>query len=427
MFFLAKLAEKKSPIKCTSELTHVTAKNSLMTYAVLGIVFGYKLLSTFLDDLVPAAFAERSVATHLLEDYHTAMEAAAFVVILFMALLYNALFPLPGQKMAVLCVGVLLGISLFVVWFPPTNSQAEWFTLFVVFQVALFLLANIATAWSVSTTFPLSRYKALGTALIQLLHLGVLFLPHIFASTPALLVILFFSTLICLWGVMTCPTLDPQKEGDDTENKLVHGVSLASAISFILVCFVGLNGEQILDASLKLKLRVAHWGGDRGPIALNHVLTATSRVFAFGMSSENYSPSVLMGIWATTQLLRLMIMGANADLSSLWITGGLILLDKWSGTLGEIALETALLRKLHDAPKGFFPALYLMALYQPIEDITGTAAKVFVRSGMTAQPDTFWNLFQEFKGPIVAVMVISIFVVVWKWTSDGKRSNMKKD
>jgi hypothetical protein len=356
------------------------------------------------------------------------MEAASFVVVL-LAVPYNFFLPVPGKMVATLCVLTLLVLSLLVPTTYVESHQEVLFALFIVYHICLFLLSNIATAWSVSTTLPVSRYRALGTAFIQILHLLVLFVPHMFAETSTLVVIAVASCAICLWGVLKYNTLELYKEGTHVEEKFTHGVSGASAIAFILACVIGLNGEQILDASLKLNLKNAHWEGDRNPIALNHLITAGSRFLAFGMSSDFVEPSKLMSVWLIAQILRLGLMGAHADLSSLWITGGLILLDKWSGTLGEIALETALLKKLSHSPSGFFPAIFLMSLYQPLEDITGSAVQVLVRGGRSAASESPLGLFHDYKGVIVSAMVISIYFVVTKWShyDEPAKEKQKKD
>lgn len=316
--------------------------------------------------------------------------------------------------MGIACVVFLFSIGAWISFYPP-ESREVLFSLFVGCHISLFLLANIATAWSVSTTLPLSRFRALGTAAIQLIHLLVLFVPDIFATSASLFVISSLGCATCLWGVLRYKSLELYRKDSHIEERFTHGVSTAAAISFLLACVIGLNGEQILDASLKLNLRAAHWEGDRYPIALNHLITASSRLLAFGMSSGISNTVTLMGIWVATQVLRLVLMGAHADLSSLWITGSLIILDKWSGTLGEIALETALLRHLHNSPRGLFPAIFLMAMYQPLEDITGSAVKILVRGGKSATTGVLHS-FHEFKGIIVLVMVIAIFFVVVKWS-----------
>lgn len=333
---------------------------------------------------------------------------------------------MPGKKTGLLCVTLIFASGCWLSLDPPQNREIL-FALFILCHICLFLLTNIATAWSVSTTLPLSRYRALGTALVQLVHLLVLFVPHIFATNASLLVIVTIASAICLWGVMRYKSLHLYHKGSHIETRFTHGVSLASSITFILACVIGLNGEQILDASLKINLRTAHWEGDKYPIALNHLITASSRLLAFGMSSSISNPVSLMGIWTTTQILRLILMGAHADLSSLWVTGGLIVLDKWSGTLGEIALETALLHRLSEAPRGIFPAIYLMSLYQPLEDITGSAVKIIVRGAKSAEAGTILNLFQEYKGFIVAAMVVTTFVFVTRWSQTSPQPETPKD
>ena len=111
-------------------------------------------------------------------------------------------------------------------------------------------------------------------------------------------------------------------------------------------------------------------------MVLSHLVTAGARLAAF---QSNFHFSVLIALWAAAQLLRLFVLGANAEVFSanLWQIGALVALDKWAGSLGEIALESALLSRLESQGKKtgavagrerwLVPAVALLALLQPLE------------------------------------------------------------
>lgn len=82
------------------------------------------------------------------------------------------------------------------------------------------------------------------------------------------------------------------------------------------------------------------------------------------------------------------------------MTASLIALDKWSGSMGEIALEMSLLKRLRSAKSGIIPAISILGLYQPIEDITGSIAKVAVRS-------------LDYTTVILPIVLIFVATVTW--------------
>jgi hypothetical protein len=135
------------------------------------------------------------------------------------------------------------------------------------------------------------------------------------------------------------------------EETKVLRVSVYSAVVFLIIAVVGLNGEQILDASFKLSLRSAHLGslagnsfnfvfkilfrqtitktlaGRRGPMILQHLVTAFARFVAFKTSS--FSHFTLIVFWGVSQLVRLAVIGADAAVGeNLYLVAGLIMLDK---------------------------------------------------------------------------------------------------
>lgn len=69
--------------------------------------------------------------------------------------------------------------------------------------------------------------------------------------------------------------------------------------------------------------------------------------------------------------------------------------------MGEIALEKALLLRLPQSARGIVPAVALLALLQPLEDVTGHAVKLLVRSNMI-----------PFKFGVIAALILFTVSVV---------------
>ncbi len=83
---------------------------------------------------------------------------------------------------------------------------------------------------------------------------------------------------------------------------------------------------------------------------------------------------------------------------------------RYAGSMGEIALETALLLRLPQSSKGIVPAVALLAVLQPIEDLTGYAVKLLVRAD--AIPFKY--------GVIVGLIVFTVAIVATQKKSKGK-------
>ena len=65
----------------------------------------------------------------------------------------------------------------------------------------------------------------------------------------------------------------------------------------------------------------------RGPLILQHLLTALARFAAFKTTALSHV--TLIVLWGGAQLLRLAVVGAEGAVSpSLYVVGGMIMLDK---------------------------------------------------------------------------------------------------
>ena len=203
--------------------------------------------------------------------------------------------------------------------------------------MALLLVSQHAAASALRSGQPLSRARLIGTAIAQLLVVLVLLVPA-FSSPVVVCAIAMAGCAMTTFGAVDQEETTTNEKQDAakvenvsaTEEKKTSdllSVSVASALAFLIIAVVGLNGEQILDASFKLSLRSAHLVGRKGPLVVHHLITAFARFVAFKTSSISHV--TLIVLWGAAQLLRLTIVGANADISNnLYVVGGLIMLDK---------------------------------------------------------------------------------------------------
>lgn len=335
----------------------------------------------------------------------------------FVAIAYNFLLPPPSLHLVrACCVALLLVVGTLCFVQPPLGPML--LVTITVAQLLLFFVNNYASALSVASAVPLSRPRLLGTVMTQLFHLGVLFFPTL-ASPWALLALVALPIVAMVVSFQMISSNSSSSSSSSSSSVPSYSVALSASLIWIAVCAVGLNGEQILDASLKISLRASHVDGQRGPMAMHHAITALSRLLAFGSSSSSI-PTRYLGLgWAAAQLLRLILLGAQADLSShpLWIVASLIALDKYAGSMGEVALEAALLRRLSSFPRnGIVPALVLISCMQPLEDVTGSAVKLFVRAIRKAEPLSTLALIGSFKAGIIVALILFTVFFIWRWS-----------
>jgi hypothetical protein len=293
------------------------------------VVVGSKLSSSFLSGLMPAVLAERG-ATEFVAGWDSSWElaGAASLGLIVLPMIFPAHLSFSSSSSWIVrdaSVALLL-VSLALVVVPTSALVSSLLPyLFFVCHLALFLMAQFASAAALKSGVPLSRHRLLGTVVSQLLVVLFLLIPSL--STP---VVLFAVALVGCF-LVTLGAVDPEGTTKATEESTggqdYLRVSLASAVAFLVIAAIGLNGEQILDASFKLSLRSAQLAGRKGPIVLQHLITAFARFAAF--KSGTISHGVLIVLWGVVQLVRLWIVGADADLSgNLYVVGGLIMLDK---------------------------------------------------------------------------------------------------
>eukprot|EP00026_Physarum_polycephalum_P016551 Phypoly_transcript_17479.p1 GENE.Phypoly_transcript_17479~~Phypoly_transcript_17479.p1 ORF type:complete len:263 (+),score=20.62 Phypoly_transcript_17479:88-789(+) len=188
------------------------------------------------------------------------------------------------------------------------------------------------------------------------------------------------------------------------------------------ISVVGLNGEQLLDSVMTVKIRDDYFlHGNKGSGIAKQAITLVSALLALLSTSFSFSVSSLFAripglagvpkkkasstttfilIWATAQFIRVFFFSDSNSSNEFIHIIGLILLDKYTGTLGEIALEQSLLNYLHARaikpptnngtknPSLAFSMLWLMAVYGFVEDFTQGLCRKLVRVARKVPPPT---------------------------------------
>lgn len=335
-----------------------------------------------------------SSGAYVVNVFEYAVDMAELITTLALHVALSALVPRVlvewmrgGFAVRVVGVMAVLG-TVMAMW--PVQQYPVLLAMMCVWGAGLFYLHRIAVAVSVAEGTGLARVKLLGTCGGQAIQLAVLFLPALTTLVP-LLAFLCIACGLIYWGV-THELSDLHQKSRATvsmvakEAKQRH-VGIAVASLFALIAFLGLGGEQILDARLKLSLRTAQSLGAVAPMAIHHAVTIGARLAAYVCSGPLLLNSrAMILVWFCSQCLRLAVLRSFTDISTLPLvaTGSLIALDKWSGSLGEIAIEASLLRMLSTSNQArgtwLLDSTFLMGIVGPLEALNASASKMIARS-----------------------------------------------
>ncbi len=384
---------------------------------ILALVVAQKVASQLLSSVVPGALVEQGAGDFVQRVLEPAQDAANVAVTVALSVTCSALVRwTPSRGAGLVAVAALALVMTLLVLQPVQLSYSALVVLMCVAGAAHWIIAQIALAISVARQAGLARYRLLGTVGAQALSLAVLLWPAL-AARGGLLVL---TALVC--GALTLALVLHARHAHSTSSADASPrdvtqqlVAPGAALLFLAVALVGLNGEQVVDARLKLSLRAAHALGVRGPMIVSHAMTIAARIAAYVNTGQaQMSPLAMILLWQGAQALRVTLL-AVADVRTLplALTATMIALDKWSGSLGEVALEIALLRFLsrHAAPRTAslaVTAVFLMGLMGPCESVTGSLAKLVAR--------TEW-----LGGPAVLLLTVVPVAAVWRWTRESRR------
>lgn len=365
-----------------------------------GLVVLLKLVSTVSTGLLPAAW--RTVDAPYAVRLDVADDAAQLGALVLVSLALHVAGRAPGQR-ASWVAALLMAGALGALCVAPRLPLAWLVAVLAVAEGALLVLQQRAVVAALSAGSGLARPRLLGTVAAQLLLLVALVVP-----APRALLAAFAVATAVGCGALAARVHTSGAQVDEAATEALPTVSWAAGLVFLAVATVGLNGEQILDAQLKLSLKSAAALGRVAPLALHHALTLGARVAAYASSASRLSamePLALLALWTGAQAVRLFFLhGIGAEALPLPVVGMLIgtcvpvwvwvcvwvcwctrnrslALDKYSGSMGEIALEAVLLQWLAGvAPAAGVAGAVLVAWMQPLETLSGANAKLMARS-----------------------------------------------
>ena len=154
-------------------------------------------------------------------------------------------------------------------------------------------------------------------------------------------------------------------------NKAAGRVSLSCAAAYVFFhVFIGTNAEAVNDMAIGHRVRRELGKGNAGLALTNNASVLLSQLLAlaseFGVSrgDEARKHLIFLGVWSACQLLRAVglagIVGSSATAHRL--VGGFVFFDKYSGPLGQAALELAGMELIRRHPGTAVPAPFLISL-----------------------------------------------------------------
>ena len=154
-------------------------------------------------------------------------------------------------------------------------------------------------------------------------------------------------------------------------NKAAGRVSLSCAAAYVFFhVFIGTNAEAVNDMAIGHRVRRELGKGNAGLALTNNASVLLSQFLAlaseFGVSrsDETRKHLIFLGVWSACQLLRAVglasIVGSSATAHRL--VGGFVFFDKYSGPLGQAALELAGMELIRRHPGTAVPAPFLISL-----------------------------------------------------------------
>jgi hypothetical protein len=277
-----------------------------------------------------------------------------------------------------------------------------------------------ATAWSIRSGAPKSRFRLLGTALVAVFQIAVMTIPLASSGIAvALMSLVSSSALIYLFYILPSSDSDNDNDGSDSDSDSdsdckvsdsdvqsdlhlhsqthahratttasasttsltadhhlhlnhkheqratpetaakqprVQAVTIATALLFLVVCTIGLNGEQILDATASVKIRDVHFAGSRAPAVAKQTITliaalmaiASTRFLTPSLSAKSLftNPLSLIGAWAVAQAIRSFFLEAQLAGDDLTTTLLLMTLDKYADIMSNTMTQLCTYHKL---------------------------------------------------------------------------------
>jgi len=314
------------------------------------------------------------------------------VVLTFVELIWLAVHPRPlhNKMPTILLVGI--GVSMLhciLALSTIDNYFYNWVAVTLLHSIvgfSLILLRQAAVDWSLRTSQPRAPFTLTGQATGAICNISVMLLPSWLASRPGFATIIVLTILIMPLAIVLRASRAVKKGSADTLERIsgyigsrytkaetnkgrepkslktmkkklkkdfdneeaVVRISFARSLSFLVLAFIGLNGEQILDEALSLRLKIEILSGQTSQAIGKYTAVLVTCSFAWASEKivalkrrKGYAAFILL--WGVTQYFRLYALGVGVkQTQTMWIVTAMVMLDKYTASLGESALEYAL-------------------------------------------------------------------------------------
>ena len=263
---------------------------------ILCLCVGSKILSSLLTGIIPLALNGK-VEKSVLQAIDHVFEVSLLVSTVLLSS-YFACFSHMSRRVVIfssfLCCVTTCFLSCGII-----PEGILMYILMLGITASLFLMSLFASAISLENNVAVSRFKLIATVITQLYHVLVLYF-EIFGNPVVLCFISILGFVVFIFGAFGTNSVTAKKNHDDVDISKTIGLHTAGTLLFFMC--VGLNGEQLLDAKLKVSLKNVMWEeGRKAPIAMHHLITAGARLVAF--SSDTRDPFKSICIWAVCQMV----------------------------------------------------------------------------------------------------------------------------
>ena len=227
---------------------------------------------------------------------------------------------------------------------------------------------NQCTAlWRLGQSRSPAKWRMVGWILSVGLGTIALLLRTAATATPTLILYSAFPLLV---GLALCKSGETARTADGRDGgggaaSSTKGqsssicVSVGTALHYVLLAVVlGTNAEAINDVAVGLRVRTSLSQGstelaltNNGSVLLSQLLALLSDQ-GLARGSERVRSLAFLGVWSTCQLLRGLLMARldSGGASAQGLLAVFVFLDKYTGPLGQAALDTAAVAVLQSHP-----------------------------------------------------------------------------
>ena len=211
--------------------------------------------------------------------------------------------------------------------------------------------ANHCTAqWRLGQRNPPIRFTILGWILVVSMGTAVLLIPRIFAN--AIFVAILLSSFPILLGLLLLKGTTVKEDVQMIEADNEYTIELGCAMFYLLVsCVIGTNAESLNDCMLNYRVRSSLSRGSTRLAMSNNLSILSAQTLALIVEcaalgrtkpKNDHKRYILFHIiWSLSQVLRAVCLYIFKGQEAPIILSCIVFLDKYTGPLGEAALDAA--------------------------------------------------------------------------------------